>query len=423
MGNLKLRLQRIRKVGKPHACEPFSSVAKDPEFFGTEWVSGGFQVLTRSVVLDPPLILPPSLPSALPILVPDLFHVIADQGTLSPETLVFLDLETTGLSGGAGTTAFLGALGRFVPTQHTAKQNPGSGLYQLQVDQYLLLDYPGEPDFLAALLRGWYVSGKPRVLVSYNGKCFDLPLLKTRCLMNQVPLPRYYHADLLHPARWLWKGCLPDCSQGSIESRIGLTRIRDLPGALAPEIWFSFLKSGEPQDLLRVCEHNQRDILGLASIFTALTHIAASPLGVVATYRYNLENAALRWREALKQGKHPWEAAVQETGSALLKAAATQAYPRAALVAALDLMEQGRYEAGRNQLRELTKGRYPNTFKIAAYRALALDAEWRLQDIPGALAYVEAALSLGELREPVSQAFQHRRERLLGKKKDPSCPV
>jgi uncharacterized protein YprB with RNaseH-like and TPR domain len=374
-------------------------------------------VLTRSVVLDPPLSLPPSLPSALPILVPDLFQVMADQGPLSSETLLFLDLETTGLSGGAGTVAFLGALGRFVPTHQNTKQDFGSGLYRLQVDQYLLLDYPGEPDFLAALLRGLpgYGSGNPGVLVSYNGKCFDLPLLKTRCLMNQMPLPRYYHADLLHPARWLWKGCLPDCSQGSIESRIGLTRTGDLPGALAPEIWFSFLKSGETQDLLRVCEHNQRDIVGLASIFTALTHIAASPLGAAAKYGYNLENAALRWRAALKPGKHPWEAAVQETGMALLQAAATQAYPRAALAAALDLMDQGRYEAGRKRLRELTKGRHPDTFKAAAYRALALDAEWRLQDIPGALAYVEAALNLGELREPVIQAFRYRRERLLGK--------
>jgi hypothetical protein len=234
--------------------------------------------------------------------------------------------------------------------------------------------------------------------------------------MHRTPLPRYYHADLLHPARWLWKGSLSDCSQGSIESRIGLKRTEDLPGALAPEIWFAFLKSGETQDLLRVCEHNQRDILGLAAIFTALTHIARSPLEVLTTYRYNLEHAALRWRKALKQEKHPWEAGVQETGAALLQAAATPAYPRAALAAALDLMEQGRYAAGRNQLRELTRSRCPNTFKAAAYRALAIDAEWRLQDIPGALAYVEAALSLGGLGEPVSQAFQHRGKRLLGKK-------
>ncbi|MHB9292901.1 hypothetical protein Holit_02016 [Hollandina sp. SP2] len=414
MGTLRFRLQRIRKTGKPPALDP--SAAKDPGFFGPEWVSGGFQVLTRSVVLDLPLILPPSLPPALPILVPDFFHIIADQGPLNLEALVFLDLETTGLSGGAGTVAFLGGLGRFVPARDNNKQAPGSGLYQIQVDQYLLLDYPGEPDFLAALLKGLpgYASDTP-VLISYNGKCFDLPLLKTRSLMNRMPLPRYYHADLLHPARWLWKGSLPDCSQGSIESRIGLNRTEDMPGALAPEIWFSFLKSGKTQDLLRVCEHNQRDILGLASIFTALTHIALSPLEVLAPYRYNLEQAALRWRKALKQEKYPWETGVQETGTALLQAAATQAYPRAALAAALDLMDQGRYAAGLNQLRELTSGGCPNMLKAAAYRALALDAEWRLQDIPGALAYVEAALNLGGLGEPVIQAFQHRRKRLLGK--------
>ncbi|MDR1956722.1 MAG: ribonuclease H-like domain-containing protein [Treponema sp.] len=417
MGNLRLRLQRIRDARRP-PVPAFEAGSRDTPSgsLGLEWVPGGFQMLTRSAVLDPTLTLSPSLPAALPILIPDLLRFTADQGPLRPETLVFFDLETTGLSVGTGTTAFLGAFGRFVPAEpkQGKPQEPGSGPYRLQVDQYLLLDYPGEPDFLATLLRALAADGHPPLLVTYNGKRFDLPLLQTRCIIHRMSVPRYYVADLLHPARRLWKGRVPDCSQGSIESLLGIDRTGDLPGALAPESWFSFLRSGETEGLLQVCEHNQRDVLGLASLFAALTHIAASPLTVLAKYRYNLEHLALAWRKTLKQSATAWGAAVQQTGAVLLEAATAQAYPRAVLATALDMMVQGHSEPGRLQLQKLAAGTAPVLVKAAAYRALAIDAEWRLQDSPTALGYVEAALRLG-LRECMRKAFSHRRERLLRK--------
>jgi uncharacterized protein YprB with RNaseH-like and TPR domain len=379
------------------------------------------------------------LPRSLPLLIPDLFSYTiqnssGEQGALNPEDLLFFDLETTGLSGGAGTVAFLAAFGRFV---RDAGEPPQP--YRLHIDQYLLLDYPGESDFLEALVQELgqcrspdRITPRPLIVVTYNGKSFDAQILKNRCIMQGITPPVYPHADLLHPARRLWKRILSTCSQGEIETTIlGLNRIGDVPGALAPEIWFSFLrlfqstyptkgdshsvgpKSGAVEALLKVCDHNQRDILGLASLFTAFTHIAEAPLKAVEQFHYDLENLALSWQKRVKHSALGEEA--EETGQALLETAAAQGYPRAALMLGLDLMRQNRRNTGRVYLLELTKGHYPDAIKAVAYRSLAIDAEWHIQDREAALAYLDAGLNLEELREGMKRELLLRRERVLAR--------
>jgi uncharacterized protein YprB with RNaseH-like and TPR domain len=376
------------------------------------------------------------LPRSLPLLIPDLFSYTiqnssGEQGALNPEDLLFFDLETTGLSGGAGTVAFLAAFGRFV-------QDEGTPPYRLHIDQYLLLDYPGESDFLEALVQELghspdRIAPRPLIVVTYNGKSFDAQILKNRCIMQGITPPVYPHADLLHPARRLWKRILPTCAQGEIETTIlGLNRTGDVPGALAPEIWFSFLQlfqstcptgsshsvglqSGAVEALLKVCDHNQRDILGLASIFTAFTHIAEAPLKAAKQFHCDLENLALSWRERVKHSALGEEAG--ETGQALLETAAAQGYPRAALVLGLDLMRQNRHNTGRVHLLELTQGHYPDAIKAAAYRSLAIDAEWHIRDRRAALAYIDAGLNLEDLREGMKRELLLRRERVLARGK------
>jgi uncharacterized protein YprB with RNaseH-like and TPR domain len=364
-----------------------------------------------------------SLSRSLGILIPDLVPYIADRGGLDLRDLLFFDLETSGLSGGAGTVAFLAAFGRIVPNEASdagARKAP----FLLKVDQYLLLDHSGEIDFLQALLEEFTGNPgpgedapPPPLVISYNGKSFDAQILKTRCILNGIRPPPYYHADLLHPSRRLWKRVLPSCSQGEIETAVlGLDRTGDIPGALAPEIWFSFLRTGDFSSLEGICDHNVKDISGLANLFFALVDIAHSPLERAGAYRADMEALALIWREAKRRDREGLFG--EETGARglqLLAAAADRGYPRAVYTMALDLLRGNRYEEGRRLLLDAARTRNPERIRAAAYRALAIDSEWRLGDAEGALGFVQAALDLKEIRGIVRTELCGRRERLLKK--------
>jgi len=272
MGNLRDRLKRIHEIKK----EPVNSLKAGDhlDLLNLGWNSCGFNVLCREVDLPTSFKKIKSLPSELPILVPDLKY----KELPGIEDFLFFDLETTGLSGGAGTVAFLAAFGKI--------QNG-----RLKVTQYLLLDYPGENDFLEKTLLK--LNAENSVIVSYNGKTFDSQIIKTRCLMNRMKIPVYRHVDLLHPSRRLWKKNIQDCSQTSIETKIlGIFRDGDIPGALAPEIWFEFLKTGNTERLMGICDHNLSDISGLSEIFYAVIQIARD-LFSADKYNYNIERLAL----------------------------------------------------------------------------------------------------------------------------------
>jgi hypothetical protein len=291
---------------------------------------------------------------------------------------LFFDLETTGLSIGAGTTAFLAAFG--LPERGPPVEGRGTGLGEgayarIQITQYLLLDYPGESDFLEAL-RGELKAS--HTLVSYNGKSFDSQILKNRCLMNGMVLPVLDHVDLLFSARRLWKGVLPNCSQGTVETEIlSLDRRGDLPGAFAPEAWFTFLRSGDAAALLQICDHNIRDIVGLASLFGCLCRIAADPLGEGERYSADMEQLAFSWQRALEPGDDGEKA---ERARVLLERGAALGYPRCC-------------------------------------RRLAIEAEWRRGDIDRALDLVGRALARppGKLPEWLRRDLEGRQKRLLAK--------
>jgi hypothetical protein len=262
----------------------------------------------------------------------------------------------------------------------------------LRVNQYLLLDYPGEADFLTALL-GEFArirpDGPPSLVVSYNGKSFDSQLLKTRCLMYGFSPPDYAQADLLHPSRRLWKRILESCAQASIETAVlGLDREGDVSGAMAPDIWFSFLKSGDPSELAGVWDHNARDIFGLLGIFCALCRIAEDPFDGGRRFRCDWENLALWWRRAIRvHGETPFGPGAGRVGEALLRAAAEAGHSRAA---------------------------------YAYRRGLAVEAEWKLKDPALALRQVDLFLALHEIQGTMADDMLRRRERLVEKlrKKD-----
>lgn len=375
------------------------------------WFSVADLVKKRVLTLDmsvPAPALTKTVRQSLAILTPDLLHALHADYTY--EDFVFFDLETTGLSTGAGTLAFIAAFGRLKKTRRG---------YALQCAQYLLLDYPGENDFLEAALGALRGEFNAPFIVSYNGKCFDSQILKTRCLMNAIAPPVFRHVDLLHPARHLWKRTLPSCSQSEIETAIlGLDRTGDISGAFAPDIWFSFLKTGEWKPLLGMCDHNKRDIFGLASLFIAFTHIAADPAQYVERYGVDRERLALRWRSVLKYNGAGVEEIVHRTGGDLIRDASDRGYPKAALALAFDRMRDGSFEEARRQLSAIAATKaFPDAVKALALRGLAIDAERRLKDGDKALAYVEQGLALNGGGNMARADFEHRKDRILKKLK------
>jgi len=283
MANLRDRLKRINDSKKIEAAQEkyvqsgkcvqskkYVQSEKDSELIKKGWLPCGYRVLKREISIKSPIKNSKKLPKFLPIIIPDLMRSSLPQ----TKDFLFFDLETTGLSGGAGTVAFLAAFGRIIADK-------------LLITQYLLLDYPGENDFLEKVLND--LKTENAVIVSYNGKSFDSQIIKTRCLMNRMKPPMYLHADLLHPARRLWKTIIQDCSQSSVETNIlGLDRTNDIPGSLAPEIWFEFLKTGATERLMGICDHNISDIKGLASILFAMISIADNPFKI-EKYKYDTE--------------------------------------------------------------------------------------------------------------------------------------
>jgi uncharacterized protein len=177
----------------------------------------------------------------------------------NPAKWLFLDTETTGLSGGTGTYAFLVGL---------AWWDAGG----LQVEQLFLRDFSEEISLLHELsLR---IAERP-VLVTFNGKSFDWPLLQSRFTMTrQIPVPKLAaHLDLLHPARALWKMRLNSVRLVELErhvlnpDRLGWHREDDIASAMIPQYYFDFLRGGSPDPLLGVARHNAMDLRGLAALY------------------------------------------------------------------------------------------------------------------------------------------------------------
>jgi len=181
------------------------------------------------------------------------------------EKLLFYDLETTGLSGGAGTLAFLAGFG-WVEND------------RLIINQYFLHDFPGEIDFLL-LIKELLTDDK--ILVSYNGKSFDHPLLRTRFLMKGLKLPSISEIDLLHTSRRLWKNRLPSCRLGVIEDRIlDIHRVNDIPGIEVPDIYFDFLKTNKSEPLEGVFKHHLQDIKSLAFLLAYINGQWFNPFNI-----------------------------------------------------------------------------------------------------------------------------------------------
>jgi uncharacterized protein YprB with RNaseH-like and TPR domain len=202
-----------------------------------------------------------------------------------PQAWAFLDTETTGLAGGTGTCAFMIGVGRITSDG-------------FRVRQFFMRDYGEEASVLDALSRHL----EPfRVLITYNGRTFDQPLLETRYRMNRArpPFSRFEHLDLLYGARRLWKLRFDRCRLVDLENQIlGFERQGDVSGALIPYIYFEYVRTREMARLLPVFHHNALDILTLACLTGIVPYAFNNP--ATAPLQHGAELAAIgRWlREA-----------------------------------------------------------------------------------------------------------------------------
>nr|WP_026802467.1 ribonuclease H-like domain-containing protein [Arenimonas oryziterrae] len=172
--------------------------------------------------------------------------------------LLAFDTETTGLAGGTGTRAFMiGA----------ADWRDGG----LRTRQLYLSSMAAE----SAMLREFAAWLHPRsVLVSYNGKSYDRPLLSTRYRLARLPDPVLgrAHVDLLHPVRRRYRGQWANCRLATVERQLlGVVREDDLPGSEAPRAWLDYLRGGSARDLRRVAAHNHQDLGSLAALLLKLS--------------------------------------------------------------------------------------------------------------------------------------------------------
>jgi uncharacterized protein YprB with RNaseH-like and TPR domain len=184
---------------------------------------------------------------------------LALDGTLAeidPRRVLFLDTETTGLSGGTGTLPFLVGMAWFEDESLCLEQ--------------LLLRRPGEErpilERLASRLRD------ASAVVTYNGKSFDWPLLRTRAVMNRVPVPApRAHLDLLHCARRVFGPRLREVRLVQMEAEVlGLRREHDVDGAEIPALFWDFVRGADGSTLTPVLEHNANDLVALAALVVAL---------------------------------------------------------------------------------------------------------------------------------------------------------
>ena len=186
-----------------------------------------------------------------------------------PTKWLFLDTETTGLAGGTGTYAFLIGLGWW---------DAGG----LQVEQFFMRDFTEEYSILHEL--STRVVERP-VLVTFNGKSFDWPLLENRFTMTRsIAAPKLAaHLDLLHPARALWKLRLRSVRLAELERhvldapRLGWHRENDVASALIPQFYFDYLRGGPAAPLAGVVRHNQMDLRGLAALFGKINTLLSEP--------------------------------------------------------------------------------------------------------------------------------------------------
>ncbi|PWB71035.1 MAG: hypothetical protein C3F07_15570 [Anaerolineales bacterium] len=312
----------------------------------------------------------------------------------------FFDTETSGLSGGTGTYAFLVGVARFVEDRFI-------------LQQFFMRDPAEEP----ALLEGLANFLAPcQVLVSFNGKAFDAPLLNTRYRLHQIPIPYqgYSHIDLLPLARRLWRDRLESRALKHLEEHVlGLTRSsEEVPGYEIPFLYFDYLRTGDARPLGGVFYHNAMDVVAMAALLAHMNDMLENPYD--GKVQHGLDFVALgklfedlgHWDEAARLFERGLESGLTESDFGLA-------------VKRLSILQKRRGDLGEAvRLWEAAAQRG----QLYAFIELAKHYEHRERDVKSALKWTKSALKrLEKIELPAYvrnfwlSEIEHRMERLKRK--------
>jgi uncharacterized protein len=308
-----------------------------------------------------------------------------------PAKWCFLDTETTGLAGGSGTYAFLIGVGRITPQG-------------FRIRQFFMREFGEEASQLSALhehLKQF------EVLITYNGRTYDQPLLETRFRMvrQRPPFSTLEHLDLLFGARRLWNLRFDSCRLVDLENQIlGVERHGDLPGEMIPYFYFEYLRTHEIFRLMPIFHHNAVDILTLACLTAIVPRAFHAPEQAQFAHAAEMVGLARWWRQA---DQH-------ENALALFRQALDRELPDELLfrtmwdVAALE-KKLGREHAALPMLTDLASARNP--WRASAFTELAKYYEHRERNYGMALEMARNAFDL----DP-SEALRRRITRLEKKR-------
>ncbi|MFO7916915.1 MAG: ribonuclease H-like domain-containing protein [Anaerolineae bacterium] len=303
---------------------------------------------------------------------------------------LFIDTETTGLDRGGGTYVFLVGLGFFQEDR-------------FRLLQYFMPDY-GEEGALLHLLAEHLVDHQG--LVSFNGRSFDWPLLRTRYILSQGKLAfdDTPHLDLLLLARRLWRRILPSCALSCLESTVLDVEREgtDVPGYEIPQIYTDYVEWGCTKRLANVFYHNRIDVLSMVALAARIGATLEAPftrdddpycdflaLGRAYEAMGETDRAIRAYQRARQQGERQTRDAACKRLSFLLK-------------------RLGRYEKAAQIWQELLDGN-----KIYPYIELAKQLEHRDRDYIGAKRMTLEAMACADPKDKeVLQALEHRLERL-----------
>lgn len=309
---------------------------------------------------------------------------------------LFLDTETTGLTGGTGTFAFMVGLGFF------------QGDHFL-THQFFMRDYSEERASLSLLKS---IVDSFEFLVTFNGRQYDIPLLETRFILSRMAskireMPNF---DLLYPSRRIWKGAYENCRLVTLESQLlGVERGDDIPSEWIPYLYFDYIQTGDATKIHQVFYHNQMDILSMVALAGRIHLVYHNPQA--ARPRKGIEHFAL--------GRLFWEHGQREKAIPCFEIALKRCDDDLSWEVmkwlSMAFKKTGQGERARSLWEEMVS--WSHKRDAFPYVELAKYHEHRLKDCDQAMAYVNEALELiPSHQEKEIELLQHRRQRLEQKK-------
>lgn len=320
------------------------------------------------------------------------------------EAFAFLDTETSGMAGGTGTYAFLVGAGRF---EHSAAGR------SFRLLQFFMRD-PGEEAALLEALTDFLAPCS--ALVTYNGKAFDAPLLKTRYTLHDIPVPfeDYAHVDLLHLARRLWRDRLPSRTLKYIEENVldAPRTSEEVPGYEIPWLYFDYLRSGDASEMKGVFYHNAMDIVALAALFSHTANMLHDPFD--ERIQHGLDVVALA---KLHEDLDHWEMAARLYEWGLEMDLDEEDFWKAVHRLSVLQRRRGDLESAVSLWEQAAAQRH-----VYAHVELAKHYEHRIRDYQEAQRWASTALELVKseempayIREHWQAELEHRLNRLEGK--------